>query len=806
MGGSQSSAQSRPPPPPTIGFDSYPVGEGVDGVFTGQFHACTECNLKVSNVSTAEVRLEREYGSITPNQCAALANDRDKVKKREMTVMDFMNNLQRGVYFRPTGASNETGKPCEQVKFPADVAADIKTIDDYDAKADKLIPIRARRVQAGMGDFSSDTKLTLIPNAPFHFNFNGVDVPVTKMRLYRPCPVRIDNIQYDAVFSLNDADDPNVQFILLIPIQVSSIPDARSDTFFRRFTPSIRKIIAPDTERASFLPISVPTGNNWKMSDILPQTGDTTGDLVIQSGFFAWKGQGNRPPYATENTSTHIQYGWSSAAEYTASQNAYIDQMNDINQIIAKAGGRPYVAMPHISGPPPGPQYLMLSKPVTVSSVAMSDINLLPVTPSQHAIHPLPTSLDYVYYREPIAETACEEPPTGVSASPNIPAPPSVQPVVPVGYSYNNPNNPSKMGEFVQTGYRTGDGKVVGTDGVTEKFDNKNSCSPFVAPPHPPILSSDTLMTILIGVFAMIATFIGVYFAIKYADGPGGDTIKKWGQKLGVTLKQMSRDLPRISPSESFYPERELRRAAAPAPAPASAPAPAPAPKKEEDKPIKLTDAQIAQALKAQETGAEARLSAPSSVDNPAYKSRDDFLKAQRSKTGKSKSPVTTAPLTAAEQAQFDKFAKEMEEKEAKEKKEKEEKAKKEREERDKRDRENAAGTGLLSAAQLKENAEASQPVRRVTQRNRKTFDGPSTGTPLKMDTDLVRRARAREAKERQEAKLNDGDEDDRVPVERSSSPVRGRNYSTPLLESERERARQITRRNAPSRYAFRSS
>ena len=92
-----------------------------------------------------------------------------------------------------------------------------------------------------------------------------------------------------------------------------------------------------------------------------------------------------------------------------------------------------------------------------------------------------------------------------------------------------------------------------------------------------------------------------------------------------------------------------------------------------------------------------------------------------------------------------------------------------------------------------------------MTQRTRKTFDGPSTGSPLKMDTDLVRRARAREAKERQEAKLND-DDDDRVPVSRSTSPARGRNYSTPLLESERERARQITRRNAPSRYAFRSS
>jgi hypothetical protein len=73
-----------------------------------------------------------------------------------MSVRDFINNLQQGLYSRPVSQS-ERGQFCEQISFPDDVVKNINTIADFDSNASKRKSIRICKV-SGSGGFSSGTK------------------------------------------------------------------------------------------------------------------------------------------------------------------------------------------------------------------------------------------------------------------------------------------------------------------------------------------------------------------------------------------------------------------------------------------------------------------------------------------------------------------------------------------------------------------------------------------------------------------------------------------------------------------------
>lgn len=77
---------------------------------------------------------------------------------------------------------------------------------------------------------SANKKLYLRPSMPFKLTYNGSPIVVDRMTLYHPCPLRIENVQYDAVLQLNDpamSDFVNEKndTVILIPLAGSNRPD-----------------------------------------------------------------------------------------------------------------------------------------------------------------------------------------------------------------------------------------------------------------------------------------------------------------------------------------------------------------------------------------------------------------------------------------------------------------------------------------------------------------------------------------------------------------------------------------------------
>jgi hypothetical protein len=279
----------------------------------------------------------------------------------------------------------------------------------------------------GSGGYSSETKLTLIPSVPFRYSFNGVNIDVKSMRLYHPCPVRIDNIQYDAVLSLNDPDDGD-RFIMLIPIQASTSFDdgGKADRFFKKLASYIPQVVQQDPE-APAKPVDVPTANDWKLADVIPSTGDANGELVVQSGFFAWRGSlpldrykridkdESDPRMGSNFVYNHQVYGWEGQTPSPEDLNANANKENGFR----KAAGLPPLKSPYPDGGFDGrPQYILIGSPAKVGSYVMSAIHLLPVTPPEHAIHPVPSK--GIVYKEYICSASPRKP--LITRTPAIPS------------------------------------------------------------------------------------------------------------------------------------------------------------------------------------------------------------------------------------------------------------------------------------------------------------------------------------------------------------------------------------------------
>jgi hypothetical protein len=88
-------------------------------------------------------------------------------------------------------------------------------------------------------------KLFLEPSMPFQISYNGQPWTIKRMVLYHPCPVKIENVQYDAVLQLGDAPPfapPGTSgiddIVILIPLAGSNTPD-EAGSLFQRFAPFI---------------------------------------------------------------------------------------------------------------------------------------------------------------------------------------------------------------------------------------------------------------------------------------------------------------------------------------------------------------------------------------------------------------------------------------------------------------------------------------------------------------------------------------------------------------------------------------
>ena len=341
--------------------------------------------------------------------------------------------------------------------FTDEDAKRVNSMSEFEQNSSKLQSIQIQRVSTR--SYSSSTKLNLIPSIPFKFRFNGQDIDVRRMTLYHPCPVRIENRQYDAVLSLNDPVDSSATHIVLIPLEGVSVGGGPSANFFGKIASYIPGILKPNSDGA-YESIDVPTGANWDLTNIIQTEPEGTTNTV-KSGYFVWTGE---PPYERflkSSSDQAIVYGW------------------------RPSSGR-------------RPTYIMMQYPSKVGAFDLQTIRMLPVTPAEEAIHPIPSN--YYYKTGP--------PPKG---SPQAEACKS-----------------KKKEKFTVSG--------------------EENCDPFAAIQAPPRMSNDDIMNTIIGVLSAMAVFIGIYFALKYATGPLGDFFKKVGEKIGRAMGGMKKDFDAVVP------------------------------------------------------------------------------------------------------------------------------------------------------------------------------------------------------------------------------------------------------------------
>lgn len=392
MGGEESKPSA--PPPPRVVEDPYPLVNGLTNLSVSGLPACANCDLFIdTQVSTASVTLTRDYGDINSLECQRYDKDLAAVRDKQMSFQDFLSNLQSGSYSRPV--SEKDGKSyCEQVMLKDEDAAVVNNLADFEAKAGNLKSVRIRKVTSG-GSFSSGTKakfafsipikiryVSQLVNAPakverklggFPFVWQDVVVPgatkqpvykdisVSAMTLYHPSPIRIENIQHDAVLSLNDPGDGTSDTVILIPLKGSNL-ESESESFFGKIVKHIISVSTPDSVSGKYQRVDIPTGSDWNIKQIFTISEDPTNKQYgkIDDSFYTWIGSAAYTREKLWENASEIRYGWKS----------------DGKQV----------------------RYFMLGTPVSIS---LTDLSLLtrnlPPTPVAEAMHKIPETETILY-------------------------------------------------------------------------------------------------------------------------------------------------------------------------------------------------------------------------------------------------------------------------------------------------------------------------------------------------------------------------------------------------------------------------
>ena len=350
---------SRPAPAPTVVEDEPPAGSGessivyadrpetprLDGLTRSMANECNGCDLRVkSGITSSSIKLSREFGEVTDVQCKRYRNDRKRVNDKQMSFQDFMGNLKAGRYLR-----NLDNGYCEQVTISEEDAKKFKTIGEFDES--KLQSVRIQKVSSG--GFSADTKARLTPSIPFKLTFKGQEIEVKTMTVYHPCPLRIEGVQPDAVFSLNDPSfDDKSEYIILIPLTAKNTADP-SIALFDKILPQINALAVPEAT-GQYITRNVATGANWSLMSIFTPGTQSGDSFEVKNGYYEWKGMPALERSKSETPSwpsSIITYSW-------------------------KETGKP------------SPRYIMLDTPVAISSSSLSSITqTLPVTPTSDAVH-----------------------------------------------------------------------------------------------------------------------------------------------------------------------------------------------------------------------------------------------------------------------------------------------------------------------------------------------------------------------------------------------------------------------------------
>lgn len=364
MGGGQSSQR----PPPVVQQDPYPANKGIDGISEAGAYDCAGCKIIVSQgISTSTVKLTRQQGDTTAEECGRFAVDIQRVKNGEFAFQEFMNNLQAGKYLNRAQTKGSGGAEfCNRIKFDDEFAKKVNKVEDVEKSADQLKVFQIQKLATK--SYSSDTKLTLIPSIPFKVTISDNYmqprvVDVTSMSLYHPCPVRVENRQFDGVLSLNDPAIGNPEFVILLPLEGASVGGGPSADFFGKVIGYIPSILKPNPE-GKYDAVDVPTGAGWELTKVM-KTGLQNNENVVKSSFFKWKGTPGYVRTQLRADDSVIHYGWTP------------DTAN------------------------PTPTYIIMKDSTSIGSLDLQTLRMLPVTPSSEAIHPIP---EYFTYKPGIPE------------------------------------------------------------------------------------------------------------------------------------------------------------------------------------------------------------------------------------------------------------------------------------------------------------------------------------------------------------------------------------------------------------------
>lgn len=209
--------------------------------------------------------------------------------------------------------------------------------------------VTLRRVTSG--DFAPANKVFIEPSLPFKVSWNGKETEIRQMTLYHPFPLRIENVQYDAVLSLNDPSIPGVDTVVLIPLVAASAASPAS-AFLDRIAPQIARVLAVNPETKSYDTATAATGADWLLTNMLPLNGTR-----VQSGYYQWfAGRGFE---------------------------SYKDTSN------------PFVHRIRWRAKEPRINYITLETPATVSPAVLSAILTLPRTDALSAISPVSPIVAY---------------------------------------------------------------------------------------------------------------------------------------------------------------------------------------------------------------------------------------------------------------------------------------------------------------------------------------------------------------------------------------------------------------------------
>ena len=198
------------------------------------------------------------------------------------------------------------------------------------------------KIPLGTGLFSASTKLIAKPSIPFRITFNGNDQVIDTISLYHPSPVRIENVQHDAVLSLGDPSDGDT-FIILIPL-ISTNMGGEAATFVGKIAPAVDGVLASMGDLSVVPnPIDISTGADWNLTKLI----EVGKQSVASGGFFTWNSSTQTSTVIRDNP-VQRTLGWKST---------------------------------------PGPQYVLMAEPVPINSIDLEAIRRLPHTKPEQAIH-----------------------------------------------------------------------------------------------------------------------------------------------------------------------------------------------------------------------------------------------------------------------------------------------------------------------------------------------------------------------------------------------------------------------------------